>query len=192
MSSTLTTAQDVFNGPGFNGPHMLNKADRELHRLLQADDPMIAYDHMFNFVVTMAAVADWTFHLQLKPLSLWAGKKEQHFTNWVRHANDDAFVLIDLSNEYKHADRNKPSSLAQKMWMKTIWQKDDPQLSSRIDRARMLWFETTSGGIAVIPWIDRHSGDNDFFVDIGRRAIAWWKNFNPANAVPMDAAGNPA
>ncbi len=192
MSNKLTTAQDVFNGPGFDGPHMLEKAERELDRLLQAANPLIAYDHMFNFVVTMAAVADWTFHLQLKPLPLWAGKQEQHFTNWVRHANDDAFVLIDLSNEYKHADRKKSSSLAQKMWMKIIWPKDNPQISNQIDNTKMLWFPTTGGGLAAIPWIDRHSGDNDFFVDIGRRAITWWKSFTPANAAPMDAGGNTA
>lgn len=56
----------------------------------------------------------------------------------------------------------------------------------------MLWFPTSDGGLVAIPWIARHNGNNDFFVDIGLRAIEWWKSFDPVNASPMDAVGNQA
>jgi hypothetical protein len=56
--STILTAQDVFNGPGFDADHILGKAKRELGRLRTARGFEEPYDHMFNFAVTLAAVCD--------------------------------------------------------------------------------------------------------------------------------------
>ena len=134
--STVLTAQNVFNGAGFDAAHMLRKAERELARLRTARDFMESYDHMFNFAVSLAAVCDWTFHVHLKSLPHWTGKKEHHFTNWVRHTNSDAFVFIDTSNEYKHANRKMPSALAEKMTVNFIDLGIEPQMRGVVDMSK--------------------------------------------------------
>ncbi|QJE03682.1 hypothetical protein HH212_26675 (plasmid) [Massilia forsythiae] len=99
---------------------------------------------MFNFAVTLAAVSDWTFHLAVSQQPAWNGKREQHFTNWVRHSNSDASVFIDISNEYKHANRNKSSTLARKMMLKAVWPEQDPTFF--FNAAKMLKWKMSNGG----------------------------------------------
>lgn len=190
--TTPLTAQQVFNGEGFDAQHMLRKAERELARIRTATDLDIVYDHMFNFAVTLAAVSDWTFHLELSQIPIWAGKNEAHFTNWLRHTNSDVFVFIDLSNEFKHAHRNKPSSLAQKMMLKAVFSSDPQAAGFVFDSQKMIKMTTSNGYLIAIPWIERSAKGNDYFIDIGELAIAWWKAFIPANAIPMDKNGKRA
>ena len=128
----LLTAQDVFNGRGWDDHALLRKAERELERL-RSTHGMDATDHMFNFAVTLAAVCDWTFHLHLSNLPRWSGKKEKNFTHWLRVNCADAFVFIDIANEYKHANRATPSTLAEKMMLSFIDLGIHPEMRSQID-----------------------------------------------------------
>ncbi len=182
------TAQQVFNGPGFDDRHMLRKAERELARMRSDRDVEKVYDHMFNFATTLAAVCDWTFHLHLSPLPSWNGKKEQDFTQWVRHNCADAFVFIDISNEFKHANRKNPSSLAQKMMFSFIDLGVHPDLRASVDLTKG-WIQSMgSGDWFFFPSI-RFNGETEYFYDPAERAIAWWKSFTPTQVEPMDATG---
>jgi len=186
--ATLLTAQNVFNGQGFDDAEMLRKAERELDRL-RASRPMATNDHMFNFAVTLAAVSDWTFHLHLKHLPRWSGKVEQSFTNWVRHNSADAFVFIDISNEYKHADRKKPSTLAEKMMVSYIDLGVHPQVRAGLDMSKGWIQKVGAADWYFFPSI-KFNGGIEHFYDPAERAISWWKSFVPASAVPMDVHGN--
>lgn len=185
--TTLLTAQDVFNGVGFDDAEMLRKAERELDRLL-ASGPMAANDHMFNFAVTLAAVSDWTFHLHLKHLPRWSGRVEQNFTNWVRHHSADAFVFIDISNEYKHADRKKPSTLAEKMLMGFVDLTANPETRPQLDMSKGWVKQVGDKEWFFFPSI-KFDGKTEYFYDPAERAISWWRSFDPASAEPMDVNG---
>lgn len=186
--TTVLTAQDVFNGPGFDANHMLRKAERELTRLRAERGFQELYDHMFNFAVTLAAVCDWTFHVHLSALPRWAGKREQNFTNWVRHTNSDAFVFIDISNEFKHANRKAPSALAEKMMLSYIDLGAHPMLRGTVDMAKGWIQNMGTSDWYFFPSIT-FNGNTEHFEDAAERAISWWKAFSPANAQPMDVNG---
>lgn len=186
--SNVLTAQDVFNGPGFDDAEMLRKAERELGRL-RTSRLMDANDHMFNCVVTLAAVCDWTFHLKLSRLPRWVGKKEQNFTYWVRKNCDDAFVFIDLSNEYKHANRNKPSTLAEKMMVSFVDLTENPQVRSQLDMKNGWVQQVGASEWFLCPSI-KFNGNTEYFYGLAERAISWWRSFDPAIAEPLDANGN--
>ena len=186
--ATLLTAQDVFNGPGWDDQALLSKAERELDRL-RTTRGMEATDHMFNFAVTLAAVCDWTFHLRLSNLPRWSGRNEQNFTHWLRNNCADAFVFIDVANEYKHANRNSPSTLAEKMMMSFIDLGIHPQMRSHVDLSKG-WIQTMGvNDWFVFPSI-KFNGGTEHFYDPAQRAIVWWRSFTPTSAVPMDAKDN--
>lgn len=186
--TTVLTAQKTFNGEGFDDREMLNKADRELVRM-RASRGMNPYDHMFNFAVTLAAVCDWTFHLHLSHLPRWNGRKEQHFTNWVRNSSADAFVFIDIANEYKHANRNTPSTLAEKMMLSYIDLGVHPQMRVAVDVSKGWIQKVGSNDWFFFPSI-KFNGGTEYFYDPAERAISWWKSFTPTTAEPMDVKGN--
>lgn len=185
----ILTAQDVFNGPGFDADHMLRKAERELVRLRSARGLEEPYDNMFNFAVTLAAVCDWTFHVHLSSLPRWTGKKEQHFTNWVRYNNNDAFVFIDISNEYKHANRKTPSALAEKMMLSFIDLGVHPHLRGIVDTSKG-WIQNMGANDWYFFPSIKFGGSSEHFYDPAERAIAWWKSFLHSSAQPMDINGN--
>lgn len=186
--TTFLTAQQTFNGQGFDDGEMLRKAERELDRM-RASRGMDAYDHMFNFAVTLAAVCDWTFHLHLSHLPKWSGKKEQNFTNWVRNSSADAFVFIDISNEYKHANRKTPSTLAEKMMLSYIDLGVYPQMRGGVDVTKGWIKKMGANDWFFFPSI-KFNGNTEYFYDPAQRAIAWWKSFTPTMAQPMDTNGN--
>lgn len=188
MTITLT-AQQIFNAPGFDDSAMLSKAERELHRLRASQTPDDMYDHMLNFAVTLAAVCDWTFHLHLSRLPQWSGKREQDFTNWVRQSSSDAFVFIDLSNEYKHANRNKPSTLARKMMLGYNDFTANPHERERVDLGKGWMAKVGDKDWFVYPSI-KFNDRTEYFYDVADRAISWWRALEPANAQPMDLNGN--
>jgi hypothetical protein len=186
--ATILSAQELANGPGFDVGEMLRKAGRELDRM-RLSRGMETYDHMFNFAVTLAAVCDWTFHLQLSHLPRWSGKNEQNFTYWVRYNSDDAFVFVDISNEYKHADRKIPSTLAQKVMLNYYDLGAHPQLRTKIDVKKGWVHKAGAVDWFMFPAI-KFNGNTEHFYDPAQRAIAWWQAFTPAMAQPMDKAGN--
>lgn len=186
--ATLLTAQQTFNGPGFDDGELLRKAERELDRLRSARG-MEPYDHMVNFAVTLAAVCDWKFHLHLSHLSMWTGKSEPNFTNWVRQASADAFVFIDISNEYKHANRKTPSTLAEKVMLSYIDLGLHPQMR-RVVNVKNGWIQNMgTSDWFFFPSI-KFNGNTEYFYDPAERAIAWWKSFKPSMATPTDKNGN--
>lgn len=77
------------------------------------------------------------------------------------------------------------------MMLKVIFH-GDPQTDHIFDERKMLKMPTSGGPLIAIPWINRSVAGNDFFIDLGERAIAWWHAFTPSNAIPMDKNGNPA
>lgn len=186
--ATLLTAQEVFNGPGWDDQELLRKAERELDRL-RITRGMGATDHMFNFAVTLAAVCDWTFHLRLSHLPKWSGKKELNFTHWLRNNCADAFVFIDIANEYKHANRNTPSTLAEKMMLSFIDLGLHPEMRSNVDLNKGWIQPMESTDWFVFPSI-KFNGGTEHFYDPAQRAVDWWRSFKPTNAVPMDAKNN--
>jgi hypothetical protein len=188
MTITLT-AQAIFNAPGFDDSAMLSKAEREIDRLRASQTPKDMYDHMLNFAVTLAAVCDWTFHLHLIALPRWNGTREQNFTNWVRQSSADAFVFIDLANEYKHANRNKPSTLAEKMMLGFNDLTENPQERKGLDVGKGWMAKVGENDWFVYPSI-KFNGRTEYFYDVAARAISWWRAFDPENAEPMDLKGN--
>ena len=178
------TAQDVFNGEGWDDRALLFKAERELDRLRNAR-AMATTDHMFNFAVTLAAVCDWTFHLHLSSLPRWKGKREQNFTHWIRVNCADAFVFIDIANEYKHANRVNGSTLVEKMMLSFIDLGDHPEMRSQVDLNKG-WIQSMgSKDWFFFPSI-KFNGQTEYFYDPAQRAIAWWRSFTPSMAVPMN------
>ena len=184
----LLTAQDVFNGRGWDDHALLRKAERELERL-RSTHGMDATDHMFNFAVTLAAVCDWTFHLHLSNLPRWSGKKEKNFTHWLRVNCADAFVFIDIANEYKHANRATPSTLAEKMMLSFIDLGIHPEMRSQIDLNKG-WIQPMGPKDWFIFPSIKFNGKTEHFYDPAQRAVAWWRSFTPTSAVPMDAKNN--
>lgn len=187
--TNMLSAQKVFNGEGFDDKHMLRKAERELNRLRGRNGFEAAYDHMMNLSVTLAAVADWTFHLKLSNLPRWSGKTSTNFVNWIRSSSDDAFVFIDISNEYKHADRNKPSTLAENMMISFIDLSANPEMRSQLPMNKGHIQKVGEADWYIFPSV-KLNGQVEFIFDVAERAIDWWKNFTPASAQPMDIAGN--
>lgn len=187
--TTFLTAQNVFNGSGFDVDHLLRKADRELARLRAARGFEEPYDHMFNFAVTLAAICDWTFHVHLRSLPRWTGKKEHHFTNWVRHTSSDAFVFIDISNEYKHANRKVPSALAEKVMLSFIDLGIKPQLRGIVDMSKG-WIQKVGTNDWYFCPLIKFGGRSENFYDPAERAISWWKSLSHNGIQPMDINGN--
>lgn len=186
--ATLLTAQEVFNGEGWDDQELLCKAERELDRLRNTRD-LCATDHMFNFAVTLAAVCNWTFHQRLSHLPRWSGKQEVNFTHWLRNNCADAFVFIDIANEYKHANRNAPSILAKKMMLSFIDLGLNPEMRSNVDLNKGWIQPLSSTELFLFPLIE-FNGMKEPFYDPAQRAIDWWRSFKPTSAVPMDAKDN--
>lgn len=184
--TTQLTAQNVFNGPGWDDKMMLEKAERELSRLRACRHILEAQDHMWNCAVTIAAVCDWKFHIHLSSLPRWKGRTEQNFTHWVRNNCPDAFVFIDIANEYKHANRNTPSTIAQKMMMCFYDLGMHPELRTQVDLNHGWIQPMKSTEWYLYPSIKFNDTTENFHFP-AQRAIAWWKNFMPADAVPMNA-----
>ncbi len=180
------TARNIFNTPDYDADAMLRKAERELDRLRLSQTFDEMYDHMLNCSVTLAAVCDWTFHLRLRTLPQWSGKNEKHFTNWVRLNCADAFVFIDISNEYKHANRNKPSTLAKKMMLSYVDLTARPQQRAWLDLTRGWMYKKGTDDVFVYPSIIFNDQWENFH-DAAERAISWWKAFEPSSAQPTSS-----
>lgn len=184
---TTITAQELLNGPGFNDEHMLEKAGRELERVRRCRDPLVIYDHFINFSVTVASIADWTFHLRLAGASKWNKKTEIHFCNWIRSQSPEVAAFIDISNECKHANRKHANFVAEKVLLRPIWD------TSAVPKGQMQVYEQKGFGVKLegektlflIPII-RYDSKEEYFFDVAEAALAWWKNLNPDLATPLD------
>jgi hypothetical protein len=130
-----------------------------------------------------------TFHVHLSGLPRWTGKKVQHFTNWVRHTSNDAFVFIDISNEYKHANRTKPSALAEKMMLGFIDLGLHPELRGVVDTSKG-WIQSMGTNEWYIFPAIKFGGGREHFYEPAERAIAWWESLAYSNVQPMDINGN--
>lgn len=190
------TAQELLNGPGFDDKHMLDKAYRELERVRSCSHTLIIYDHLINFSITVALIADWTFHLRLAGTPKWNNKTEIHFCNWIRSQSPEVATFIDISNECKHANRKHQNFLAEKVLLCPIWDTSTVPaeqlnvLEQNGFRAATRNGDNMDSTVLIVPVI-KYDSKQEYFYDVAEAALLWWKGLNPDNAIPMDKNLNP-
>lgn len=183
------SAQKLFNGPGFDDVYMKYKAKKELERIKHAQDLTDIYDHVMNFSVTIAAIADWTFHIKLANLPKWKNR-DINFTHWVRSKSREVGIFIDIANEFKHANRKHSNFYAESIELKWIYLSSIKKLetSQKIEKLKLKGFINTSNTnekILFIPTI-RFDSNEDYLYDIADAALEWWNNVDISTAKPMN------
>lgn len=193
----MISAQTLLNGPGFDDNFMLEKAGRELARIKASRDIYVIYDHIINFAVSVASVADWTFHLKVKQLPRWNDDKfkDVHFANWIRSQSPQVAAFMDISNECKHANRKHENFIARKVLLSPIWERDRHQFSA--DQLKLfeeigyrVRVDDGQSSVLVVPNMILTSGQHSLY-EVADEALQWWKGFDPALAVPMNNGLNP-
>jgi len=114
-NSYSLTAQRVFNGEGFDPHFFYQKCWRELDRAKSCTTDFDALDHIFNFAVSVAATREWIKHSNKKSLCTPNEGPIQNRSNSAIGCNEAIDVLVDLANEYKHANRRYPSKHLQRL-----------------------------------------------------------------------------
>lgn len=187
------SAQKLLNGQGFDDEFILEKAERELKRVKTSAEPFSFYSDMINFAISIAMVADWKFQLHLSNTPGWEAKEgisEVNFTHWVRSQSPEVGALIDVSNECKHANRHRPSFLAEKVLLSPIWNESEHKPEELAEfRAFGLKFRTDKEPLLIIPFIN-YGKKEDYFFRAADKAINWWKTVDMAKAVPLDKVLN--
>lgn len=183
------SAQKMFSGTMFTDGFMLEKAEREVERYKQYGlNPFYGFDHMFNFAVTMASVTDWVFHLKISGKEKWKGKDEGYFIRWIKNNSPEVCAFIDISNEFKHANRKDgKNSFAERMTITHILATDDE--AKLYDSYGWGWRGEPNGDrVYYLFGVVQISGKLLPFVEAAKRAIDWWKSFDPEIAVPVSKA----
>ncbi|QZA82450.1 hypothetical protein [Deefgea piscis] len=186
------SAHQFLSGPGFDENFMLEKAIRELGRVKSCQDALLMYDHMINFSVTIASIADWTFHLRLTDQPKWSVSKETHFSNWIRSQSPEVAAFIDISNECKHANRKCSNYSANSLDLAVIFDISlVPEQSMKMYEQKGFGRLTEEGRIMYFIPTLTYCGNKKYFYDVAEAALIWWKNINLDHAIPLDKCLKP-
>ena len=157
---------------------MLLKIRQDLDRSMLAA-PQFHYSAI-DFAVGIASLIDWTFHYCAKNNPTWAAMKPKDglkaFVKYIAEQNIAVAAFTDLANEFKHADRNKPSITLAKLTI--VWVRSASDLESRPE-----WIENSirgrsSNGMVMIPFVGLSDGRFPFYKAFAMQALDWWSAFD--------------
>lgn len=100
------SVQKMFNG-NYNMQWLIDKAEYELR--LSFEDFIHHTENIANLSVTLAHLCDWA--LAFKPSIFAECMGMQDIRDIARIECPKALFFVDISNEYKHADRSRSSEL---------------------------------------------------------------------------------
>lgn len=166
------SVQTMFNGPGYDLQWLLTKAERELQRAMSShfDFTMDAA----NFSVTIAHAADWAF--ALKPAKFSSFQKIGDVIQWVQSQCFQAALFFDISNEFKHADRSRPSATTAQLLLKFETVAAGFNVASRADGKRIFTSDSKGRTWIFTPVIKCQDGSEHLFKDCADEALRWWKS----------------
>jgi hypothetical protein len=102
----VLTAHNVFDR-SFNFEFLMDKAAHELHLSLTEELDFFYWNAM-NFSVSVHAIADHLWWVKAIDDPQW-NKHQGNFVNWVVAENDCIAAFLDISNTYKHSERDRPT-----------------------------------------------------------------------------------
>ena len=111
------TARKVFAWT-FDFEFLMEKANHELE--LSMSYPNFFFPNAMNFSVTIHAIADHLWHLEAIRDPQWENTQSK-FVEWIKTKSDCISLFIDISNTYKHSDRNR------KIFCRSSWTKALPR-----------------------------------------------------------------
>jgi hypothetical protein len=163
------TAQKLFASWPFDFEFLIWKAYCELELSMKAVDEKTFLLHSFNFAVTIHAIADHVYHSGAK--RNWP-QQEEYFA-WIKSKQpfgDCIGIFIDISNTYKHSDRDRPNRFIDYFelmqfpddWVESCTPDD---LRNRIvyDTGASLWPVLTAPGERAI-----------YYHYAAEGALSWW------------------
>jgi hypothetical protein len=166
------SAQQMFNGQGYDLVWLLLKAERELQRAMSSNFDFAG--DAANFAVAIAHAADWAF--ALKPSNFTAFQKLSDVINWVHAQSPLTALFFDVSNEFKHADRTRASTTTAQLYLQFEVIGAGGNVAARADGKR-LFAQGASGSTWILtPVIKDHAGNEYLFKDCDDEAIRWWKS----------------
>lgn len=165
------SVQRMFNGPGYDLEWLISKAEHELQRAMS--NHVDFAEHAANFAVSIAHAADWAF--ALKPAHFSGCQSLGDVIQAVHAQCPKAALFFDVSNEFKHADRSRPSTTTAQLLVSFEAFPVGTDVSSRVDGKRMI-AQGSSGPWIFTPVIKDHAANEFLFKDCGDEAVRWWKS----------------
>jgi hypothetical protein len=180
------SAQELLNGKGFTHEYMLEKAYREFERLKNCREIFCLYDQIMNFSITISLLSDWSFHLLLNDQKRWKNKQENSFTQWIVSQSPEVAAFIDISNEFKHANRRCKNFFAERIESRMCELETLSEQQTLICESKGFYLSLNNGGrkMLCIPFI-MYAGKKEFLYDVAESALIWWEKFDPNQAIPI-------
>lgn len=171
-TNTPISVHQMFNGPGYDVPWLLRKAERELDRAMEG--VLHFMENACNFSVTIAHAADWAYALKIPSVSHCTSLSD--VINWVHQQSPQTALFFDISNEYKHADRTRRSKTTLVLEQSgTIYPPgSNPSLVQ--DGRRLISTSDKGYTIEIEPTIKDTAGNAHNFKDCADEAIRWWRS----------------
>jgi hypothetical protein len=168
------TAQKVFASWPFDFEFLMNKANHEL-ALSMTEAPGLFLPNALNFSVTIHAIADHLWHAGENRNPQWPTYGD--FLTWLKTQNDCIGIFIDLSNTYKHTERDRPNRFAdsfQNMTFPEDWVDARPP-----DELRNRIIDSHSGNVSLWPVLTTTGGRLIYYRYAAENALHWWRTNYP-------------
>lgn len=170
--SNQISAQKMFNGAGYDLQWLLSKAERELQRA-KSNKIDFAGDAA-NFAVTIAHAADWAF--ALKPANFASFQTFNDIVQWIHVQSPQTALFFDVSNEFKHADRARPSKVTAQLYLEFEVVPAEVDAASKDDGKRIFVAGSSGSTWILTPVIKDRAGNEYLFKDCAEEAVRWWKS----------------
>jgi hypothetical protein len=168
------TAQRVFGSWPFDFEFLWNKANHELESSMKEGSDLFL-PNALNFSVTIHAITDHLWHTGANRNPQWA--EYGNYLNWLKTQNDCIGVFIDLSNTYKHTERDRPNRFAdsfQNMTFPEDWVAARPP-----EELRNGIIDSRSENVLLWPVLTTPAGRLIYYRYAAESALHWWrKNYS--------------
>jgi hypothetical protein len=165
------TAQTVFASWPFDFGFLMQKADHELE-LSMTEGAHLFLLNALNFSVTIQAIADHLWYAGANRIPQWRNRRSK-FLEWLKTQNDCIGIFIDLSNTYKHSQKDHENHFIarfENMAFAEDWvaSRSPVEMTNRI-------VDKFSGDASLWPVVTKPDGRLVYYCYAAKRALAWWR-----------------
>jgi hypothetical protein len=170
-SAPPLTAQTVFASWPFDFEFLMQKAYHDLE-LSMTDGAHFFLWNALNFSVTIQAIADHLWYGAAKRNPQWKNSHRK-FIKWITTQNDCIGIFIDLSNTYKHSQREHENcfiSHFKNMTFADAWvaSRSPAEMSNCI-------IDKSSGDVSRWPVVTKPDGWLVYYRYAANSALNWWR-----------------
>jgi hypothetical protein len=151
-------------------PYLLR--NRKIDRSNQVWTLDTTYVPMARGFVSIAHAADWAF--SLKPVNFSSFQSLGDLIQLVHVQSPQTALFFDISNEFKHADRSRPSTVTAQLFLQFEVVAAGVNVASKADGKRMFAQGSSGSTWILTPVIKDHAGSEYLFKDCAAEAVRWW------------------